>query len=87
MFKLAKSRLSWWAVFGAVVFMILQVACDLFLPTVTSNIVDKGIAVNDIGYIWHQGFQMIFVSFLGLLAAGGNIYLAATQSMKMGRNI
>ncbi len=67
--------------------MILQVACDLFLPTVTSNIVDKGIAVNDIGYIWHQGFQMIFVSFLGLLAAGGNIYLAATQSMKMGRNI
>ncbi|MCY9807253.1 ABC transporter ATP-binding protein [Lentilactobacillus senioris] len=87
MFKLAKSRLNWWAVSGAVVFMILQVACDLYLPTVTSNIVDKGISLNNIGYICNEGFRMIFVSFLGLLAAAGNIYFAATQSMKMGRNI
>jgi ATP-binding cassette subfamily B protein len=60
---------------------------DLYLPTVTSNIIDKGIAQNNIGYIWQEGFKMILVSFLGVAAAGGNIFFAATQSMKMGQKI
>lgn len=68
-------------------FLVLQVMSDLYLPTVTSNIIDKGIAQNNIGYIWQEGFKMILVSFLGVAAAGGNIFFAATQSMKMGQKI
>lgn len=85
--KLIRSRISYLAVLGAVLFLVLQVMSDLYLPTVTSNIIDKGIAQNNIGYIWQEGFKMILVSFLGVAAAGGNIFFAATQSMKMGQKI
>lgn len=85
--KLIRSRISYLAVLGVVLFLVLQVMSDLYLPTVTSNIIDKGIAQNNIGYIWQEGFKMILVSFLGVAAAGGNIFFAATQSMKMGQKI
>ncbi|SMS14698.1 Lipid A export ATP-binding/permease protein MsbA [Levilactobacillus zymae] len=68
-------------------FMMIQVACDLSLPTLTSNIIDKGIANNDIGYIWRTGGQMLLLSFIGVLGAAGNVYYAATQSQKMGQRI
>lgn len=63
-------------------FLIVQVACDLYLPTVTANIIDNGVAKNNIGYIWSEGFKMLFVAMIGVLAAAGNIYFAATQSQK-----
>lgn len=87
MMRLARKHLDWWAVILAVGFMIIQVACDLSLPTLTSNIIDKGIANNDIGYIWRTGGQMLLLSFIGVLGAAGNVYFAATQSQKMGQRI
>ncbi|MCW3777838.1 ABC transporter ATP-binding protein [Levilactobacillus namurensis] len=87
MMRLARKHLDWWAVALAVGFMIVQVACDLSLPTLTSNIIDKGIANNDIGYIWRVGGQMLLLSFIGVLGAAGNVYFAATQSQKMGQRI
>ncbi|WP_367295189.1 ABC transporter ATP-binding protein [Levilactobacillus yonginensis] len=87
MMRLARKHLDWWAVVLAVGFMIIQVACDLSLPTLTSNIIDKGIANNDIGYIWRTGGQMLLLSFIGVLGAAGNVYFASTQSQKMGQRI
>ncbi|QCZ45603.1 ABC transporter ATP-binding protein [Levilactobacillus brevis] len=87
MMRLTRKHLDWWAVVLAVGFMIIQVACDLSLPTLTSNIIDKGIANNDIGYIWRTGGKMLLLSFIGVLGAAGNVYFAATQSQKMGQRI
>lgn len=87
MMRLARKHLDWWAVALAVGFMIIQVACDLSLPTLTSDIIDKGIANNDIGYIWRTGGQMLLLSFIGVLGAAGNVYFASTQSQKMGQRI
>lgn len=87
MMRLARKHLDWWAVVLAVGFMMIQVACDLSLPTLTSNIIDKGIANNNIGYIWRTGGQMLLLSFIGILGAAGNVYYAATQSQKMGQRI
>lgn len=87
MMRLARKHLNWWAVALAVGFLIIQVACDLSLPTLTSNIIDKGIANNDIAYIWRTGGQMLLLSFIGVLGAAGNVYYAATQSQKMGQRI
>ncbi|MDT6981026.1 ABC transporter ATP-binding protein [Levilactobacillus zymae] len=87
MMRLARKHLDWWAVVLAVGFMMIQVACDLSLPTLTSNIIDKGIANNDIGYIWRTGGQMLLLSFIGVWGAAGNVYYAATQSQKMGQRI
>lgn len=87
MIKLAKKYLVWWAVIAAILFMVVQVSSDLYLPTVTSNLIDKGVAQNNISYIWSEGLKMLLITFVGVLAAGGNIYFAATQSQKMGKKI
>lgn len=87
MIKIARKNLVWWAVALAVIFLLVQVSCDLYLPTITSDLIDKGIAKNDTGYIWQQGFKMMIVSVLGLVAAAGNVYFAATQSMKVGQKL
>ncbi|PWF99512.1 ABC transporter ATP-binding protein [Levilactobacillus bambusae] len=87
MWRLAKKYLVWWAAFLAFLFMCGQVASDLALPTITSNIINNGIAKNDIHYIWVSGAKMLVISLLGVLAAAGNVYFAATQSMSMGKRI
>ena len=51
MLKIAKGRISYSAVIGAVLFMIVQVIATLNLPSLTSNIVNNGVATGDISYI------------------------------------
>ncbi|WP_137597467.1 ABC transporter ATP-binding protein [Paucilactobacillus kaifaensis] len=87
MIKIARKNLNWWAATAALLFLLIQVSADLYLPTITSNLIDKGIAQNDQAYIWRQGFNMLIVSLIGLLAAAGNVYFASTQSMKVGQKL
>jgi ATP-binding cassette subfamily B protein len=42
MLKIAKRNLQWWAVVLAVLFMVGQVICDLTIPTLTSEIINRG---------------------------------------------
>ncbi|MEK0396816.1 hypothetical protein ACXO54_07000 [Lactobacillus delbrueckii subsp. bulgaricus] len=51
-------------------FLLVQVACDLYLSTVTANLVDKGIIGKNLPYIWQTGGKMLLVSALGLPAGG-----------------
>ena len=55
MIKLIK-RVSVISIIMAVVFMVIQVVSDLYLPTLTSNIINNGVATGDIDYIWKTGF-------------------------------
>jgi ATP-binding cassette subfamily B protein len=87
MFKLAHTRLSYPAVFCALFFMIIQVFCDLNLPTLTSEMINKGVAKGNISYIWQVGEQMLAIAFIGLLAAAGNVYFASTQAQKFGTKL
>lgn len=43
MLKIVK-RISLTSAIAAAVFMVIQVLADLYLPTLTSNIIDKGVA-------------------------------------------
>ncbi|UQS86851.1 ABC transporter ATP-binding protein/permease [Nicoliella spurrieriana] len=87
MIKLVKRFLNKWAALGAVLFMIVQVITFLYLPTLTAGIINQGIAKHDINYIIGQGVLMFILSILSVIAAGGNIYFAATQSQLMGKKI
>lgn len=80
MLKLAKKRMSGWAVFGAVLFMTIQVVSNLYLPNLTSDIVNDGIAKGNIDYIWQAGFKMLGFSLISIIAAVCNVYLAARTS-------
>lgn len=80
-------RLSLTSAIMAVVFMIVQVISDLYLPTLTSNIIDKGVAVGDIDYIWQTGMVMIGFSLISIVAAVGNTYFATKESQKLGKGL
>lgn len=87
MFKIAKRTLNWWAATAALLFMCVQVACDLYLPTITANLIDNGIMRRDMHYIWMIGGAMLLVAFIGLLAAAGNVFFASTQAMRVGERL
>ncbi|EOT30577.1 ABC transporter ATP-binding protein [Enterococcus saccharolyticus] len=86
MIKLWK-RISWVSALMAVIFMIAQVIADLYLPTLTSNIIDKGVAVGDIDYIWQTGMFMVGFSLVSIIAAVGNTYFATRESQKLGKEL
>lgn len=87
MFNLARKRLSPWAVLSALIFMIIQVFCDLNLPTLTSNMINKGVITGDIDYIWRIGGKMLIFALFSLLAASGNVFFASTQAQKFGTKL
>ncbi|ETY73733.1 ABC transporter ATP-binding protein [Lactiplantibacillus fabifermentans] len=87
MLKIAKGRISYGAVIGAFLFMVVQVIATLNLPSLTSNIVNNGVAKGDISYIWKIGFEMIGFSLLSVVAAFGNVFLAARSSQQLGKNL
>ncbi|MGY3766550.1 ABC transporter ATP-binding protein [Vagococcus vulneris] len=86
MIKMMK-RMSYVAIFWALVFICVQVASDLFLPTLTSNIIDNGVSKGDINYIWKVGFTMLGVSLIGIVGSIINTYIATRESQKLGKNL
>lgn len=87
MIKLAKGRVSGWAILGATLFMIVQVISSLYLPNLTADIVNNGVAKGDINYIWHEGYYMIAFAVVSVLASFGNVFLASRVSQKLGQRI
>lgn len=85
--RIARKNLALWATIGAVIFLLIQVSCDLYLPTVTADLVNRGIVQKNMGVIWNEGIKMLIVAAIGLVAAGLNVYFAATQSMKVGEKL
>ncbi|MGN7762179.1 ABC transporter ATP-binding protein [Paenibacillus sp. 22594] len=74
------------AIAAVLILVFLQSMGDLYLPTLMSDIVDKGIVQGDRSYIWRIG------GFMLLVAAGGAIcsiiasYLSAKVAAGFGKN-
>ncbi|WP_143803320.1 ABC transporter permease, partial [Oenococcus oeni] len=84
MIKLAKGRMSIWAVAASVVFMIIQVYTMLLLPDLTSNLINNGVIKGNINYIYHTGVWMALYSLISVLAGVANVYASAIASQKLG---
>lgn len=87
MFRIMKKRIPLWSVLGAILFMFLQVMGNLYLPNITSDIVNNGITKGDTHYIIMAGIKMIGVSLLVIIAATVNVSLASQASQKLGKNL
>src|ERR1700694_588530 len=59
----------------------------LYLPTLMADIVDKGIAQNDIGYIWRTGGLMLLVTIGGVICAIIGSFYAARVATGFGKII
>lgn len=53
----------------AVTFVAIESIFDLLQPNITSNIIDNGVAKNDINYIIKQGGLMFLITFVGAIFA------------------
>ncbi|GAA3016280.1 ABC transporter ATP-binding protein [Tetragenococcus solitarius] len=86
MIKVVK-KMSFTSALVAVGFMIFQVIADLYLPSMTSNIIDNGVARGDIDYIWHIGGVMMVISVISIIAAFGNAFFATRESQRLGKKL
>lgn len=84
MLTIGRRYLNFWPVFWALFLLVIQVVTNLWLPTITADIINKGIGQSDMKYIWFMGLIMLFVSLASWLSAIGNVYFASKQSQGLG---
>ncbi|MCI1071717.1 ABC transporter ATP-binding protein [Lactococcus lactis] len=84
MLTIGRRYLNFWPVFWALFLLVIQVVTNLWLPTITADIINKGISQSDMKYIWFMGLIMLFVSLTSWLSAIGNVYFASKQSQGLG---
>ena len=83
--KLAKGLFK--CVLIMIVFSIIQVFCELYLPNIMSNIVDIGITTSDNAYITKEIIIMFIVSLIGLVSSILVVYSTSKFSNEFGYNI
>ncbi len=65
----------------------LQTAVGLYLPNLTANIINNGIAKGDVGYIWDTGAVMLALTLAQGTVAVIAVYFASQVSMGVGRDL
>ena len=86
LFKFLKGSAVICAILAPLV-MCLEVAMDLLQPTLLSNIIDIGIANQDLNYVLITGLKMIIAAVIGLFAGVACSFLAAIASIKLGEEV
>lgn len=65
----------------APLFKLLEAFFELMVPLVMANIIDKGIAASDMGYITKMGFCLLGLAVVGLVAAVTAQFFAAKAAV------
>jgi len=73
------------AVLLVLLFTFFQCLSDLYLPTLMADIVDKGITLGNVPYIWRVGGVMLLVASGGMVCAIVASYLASKAASGFGR--
>lgn len=88
MIRLLKRLKSYWLGITVVLLLtFIQVLGQLYLPTLMSNIIDKGIVQGDKSYIWKTGSFMLLISAGAVLLSVIIVYIASRTSMGFGREL
>lgn len=64
-----------------------QTIAALFLPALNADIIDRGVATGDTGYIWKHGLVMLVVSLAQIGFAIGAVYYGSKVAMAFGRDV
>jgi ATP-binding cassette subfamily B protein len=76
-----------WLLLGVLVFQFASALASLYLPRLNADIIDKGVARADTGFIWSHGVLMLAVSLGQIVASIIATYFAARAAMGAGRDI
>jgi len=72
---------------AVLVLQLVQTLATLYLPRLNADIIDKGVAVGDTGYILRTGGWMLLVSLLQVVCAIVAVYFGARAAMAFGRDV
>jgi len=81
---LTKYRGLLWLVIGL---QAVQALAGLLLPTLNSDIINKGVVKNDIGYIWRMGGVMLLVTLAQVVLSVAAVYFGSKVAMGFGRDV
>ena len=76
-----------WLLLGVLVFQFVSAMASLFLARLNADIIDKGVATGDTGYIWSTGAFMLAISLGQITCSIVATYFAARAAMAAGRDI
>ncbi|MCI1018789.1 ABC transporter ATP-binding protein [Microbacterium sp. C5A9] len=76
-----------WLLLIVLVFQFASALATLYLPRLNEDIINKGVAMSDTGYIWRTGLFMLAVSLGQIIASIIATYFAARAAMGAGRDI
>jgi len=69
-----------------VVLQSIQSVAGLYLPTLNADIINKGIARGDTGYIWRMGFVMLLVTLVQVVMSVAAVFFGSHAAMGFGRD-
>lgn len=76
-----------WLLVALLVFQFVAAMASLYLPRLNADIIDRGVAQGDTGFIWSQGMLMLGISLGQIVASVVATYFAARAAMAAGRDI
>ncbi|WP_274364604.1 ABC transporter ATP-binding protein [Paenibacillus thermotolerans] len=80
-------RKYWKLFFVAIVFLTLEAAADLLLPTILANIIDEGVAVKRMDVVLRLGGVMLLITAAGALGACVRNIIASRVSQQFGAEL
>ena len=75
------------AVVAVLALQLVQTIATLVLPSLNADIIDRGVAAGDTGYIVRTGGVMLAVSLLQVVCAIVAVYFGARTAMALGRDV
>ena len=69
-----------------VVLQAIQSIAGLYLPTLNADIINKGIARGDTGYIWRMGLVMVLVTLVQVVMSVAAVFYGSRAAMGFGRD-
>ncbi|WP_395638300.1 ABC transporter ATP-binding protein [Pseudolysinimonas sp.] len=77
----------WPLLVGVIVFQAAQSIANLWLPSLNADIIDRGVATGDLGYILGVGGLMLAVTLAQIVCAIVAVYFGARLAMAFGRDL
>jgi ATP-binding cassette subfamily B protein len=72
---------------AVVALQLVATMASLYLPSLNADIIDKGVAKGDTGYIVSTGGWMLLVTLVQIACSIGAVYFGARAAMSFGRDV
>lgn len=76
-----------WLLVTVLVLQIVQALANLLLPGLNRDIIDKGVAKGDTGFIWSHGAMMLLISGVALLFTVAAVWVGSRIANSFGRDV